>query len=57
MESLRAPDPKIRAYRLTQVQAAIRFCDVMFGPDYASLMRRAAEMVKPAEPKKESKAG
>jgi hypothetical protein len=56
MESLRAPDPKIRAFRLTQVQAAIRFCDVMFGPDYASLMRRAAEMVKPAEPKKESKA-
>lgn len=54
-ESLRAPDPKIRAYRLMQMQAAIRFCDVMFGPDYASLMRRAAEMVKPAE-KKEAKA-
>ncbi|WP_424627013.1 hypothetical protein [Bradyrhizobium sp. SYSU BS000235] len=56
MESLRAPDPKIRAYRLMQMQAAIRFCDVMFGPDYASLMRRAADMVKPVE-KKEAKAG
>lgn len=56
MESLRAPDPKIRAYRMMQMQAAIRFCDVMFGPDYASLMRRAAEMVKPVE-KKEAKAG
>jgi hypothetical protein len=56
MESLRAPDPKIRAYRMSQMQAAIRFCDVMFGPDYASLMRRAAEMVKPAE-LKEAKAG
>ncbi len=56
MESLRALNPTIRAFRLMQVQAAIRFCDVMFGPDYASLMRRAAEMVKPAEPKKESKA-
>jgi len=55
MESLRASDPKIRAYRMMQMQAAIRFCDVMFGPDYASLMRRAAEMVKPVE-KKEAKA-
>lgn len=56
MESLRSPDPKIRAYRMMQMQTAIRFCDVMFGPDYASLMRRAAEAIKPAE-KKEAKAG
>jgi hypothetical protein len=26
-----------------QVAAAIRFCDILFGPDYASLMSRAAE--------------
>jgi hypothetical protein len=26
-----------------QVTAAIRFCDVLFGHDYASLMTRAAE--------------
>jgi hypothetical protein len=26
-----------------QVQAAIRFCEVLFGKDYASLMSRAAE--------------
>jgi hypothetical protein len=26
-----------------QVQAAIRFCELLFGHDYASLMSRAAE--------------
>jgi hypothetical protein len=26
-----------------QVSAAIRFCEVLFGHDYASLMARAAE--------------
>jgi hypothetical protein len=26
-----------------QVNAAIRFCEVLFGQDYASLMSRAAE--------------
>jgi hypothetical protein len=26
-----------------QVSAAIRFCEVLFGHDYASLMSRAAE--------------
>ena len=32
-----------RTYRQQQVQAAIRFCQVLFGDDYASLMSRAAE--------------
>ena len=31
--------------------AAIRFCEVMFGPDYASLMSKAAEMARPVERK------
>jgi hypothetical protein len=43
VQSLRASEGKNRAYRQTQVAAAIRFCDVLFGPDYASLMSRAAE--------------
>jgi hypothetical protein len=43
VQSLRGGDTKARAYRQMQVKAAIRFCDVLFGHDYASLMSRAAE--------------
>ena len=43
VQSLRGGDGKGRAYRQMQVQAAIRFCEVLFGHDYASLMSRAAE--------------
>ncbi|HET6838309.1 MAG TPA: hypothetical protein VFH41_01085, partial [Bradyrhizobium sp.] len=43
VQSLRAGDIKTRAYRQMQVTAAIRFCEVLFGHDYASLMNRAAE--------------
>ncbi len=43
VQSLRAADSRARAFRHTQVKAAIRFCDVLFGHDYASLMSRAAE--------------
>jgi hypothetical protein len=43
VQSLRGGDAKARAYRQMQVDAAIRFCDVLFGHDYASLMTRAAE--------------
>ena len=43
VQSLRGADHKVRAYRQQQVQAAIRFCQVLFGDDYASLMSRAAE--------------
>jgi hypothetical protein len=43
VQSLRGGDAKIRAFRQMQVSAAIRFCDVLFGHDYASLMSRAAE--------------
>jgi hypothetical protein len=43
VQSLRGGDAKARAYRQMQVAAAIRFCDVLFGHDYASLMSRAAE--------------
>jgi hypothetical protein len=43
VQSLRGGDAKARGYRQTQVSAAIRFCQVLFGDDYASLMSRAAE--------------
>jgi hypothetical protein len=43
VESLRAGDARARAYRHMQAEAAIRFSEVLFGHDYASLMRRAAE--------------
>jgi hypothetical protein len=43
VQSLRGADSRARAFRHTQVKAAIRFCDVLFGHDYASLMSRAAE--------------
>jgi len=43
VQSLRGSEGRGRAYRQMQVAAAIRFCDVLFGADYASLMSRAAE--------------
>ena len=43
VQSLRVGDARTRAYRQMQVQAAIRFCELLFGQDYASLMGRAAE--------------
>ena len=56
VQTLRASEGKNRAYRQKQVAVAIRFCDVLFGPDYASLMSRAAENAVTAEPKS-SRAG
>jgi hypothetical protein len=56
VQSLRGGDAKTRAYRQMQVTAAIRFCDVLFGHDYASLMSRAAENALTGE-RKPSRAG
>jgi hypothetical protein len=56
VQSLRASTGKSRAYRQMQVAAAIRFCDVLFGHDYASLMNRAAENALTGE-RKPSRAG
>jgi hypothetical protein len=57
VQSLRAADHKVRTYRQQQVSAAIRFCEVLFGDDYASLMSRAAENALTGERKKSSRAG
>jgi hypothetical protein len=43
VQSLRGGDSRARAFRQQQVKAAVRFCEVLFGHDYASLMSRAAE--------------
>jgi len=43
VELLRSGEARTRAYRHMQAEAAIRFSEVLFGSDYASLMRRAAE--------------
>jgi hypothetical protein len=56
VQSLRSGDPKTRPYRQMQVQAAIRFCEVLFGHDYASLMSRAADNAVTGE-RKSSRAG
>jgi hypothetical protein len=56
VQSLRTGDAKVRAFRQQQVKAAIRFCEILFGHDYASLMGRAAENAVVVE-RKTSKAG
>ena len=56
VQSLRGSEGKGRAYRQMQAAAAIRFCDVLFGADYASLMSRAAENAVTGE-RKSSRAG
>jgi hypothetical protein len=56
VQSLRAADHKVRTYRQQQMAAAIRFCEVPFGDDYASLMNRAAENALTGE-RKSSRAG
>jgi len=56
VEALRGADSKVRAFRHMQVKAAIRFCDVLFGHDYASLMERAAESALTGE-RKSARAG
>jgi hypothetical protein len=44
VDTLRACDQKTRPFRQMQAEAAIRFCDVLFGHDYAALMRKAADV-------------
>jgi hypothetical protein len=56
VESLRNGDARVRSFRQQQVKAAIRFCEVLFGHDYSSLMNRAAENAMIVE-RKSSRAG
>lgn len=56
VQSLRSGDLRTRPYRQMQVKAAIRFCELLFGHDYASLMSRAADNAVTGE-RKSSRAG
>jgi hypothetical protein len=55
LESLRASDAKTRPLRRMQVEAAVQFCEILFGSDYASLMRKAADVALTVERKSASK--
>ena len=54
--SRRAGDHRARAYRQAQANAAIRFCEALFGREYASLMSRAVDNALTVEPKKSTRA-
>lgn len=43
VESLRHCDVRVRGFREQQARAAIRFCEVLFGHDYAVLLGRSAD--------------
>jgi hypothetical protein len=51
VQSLRAGDLRARAYRQVQAEAAVRFCEALFGREYASLMSRAVDNALAAERK------
>jgi hypothetical protein len=44
LDSLRHAGDADRPFRLSQVDAAIRFCRIVFGVEYASLLAKAAEV-------------
>jgi hypothetical protein len=56
VQSLRGSDARVKPFRQMQMNAAIRFCETLFGADYAATMRRAAENAKVAVERKSSRA-
>jgi hypothetical protein len=50
VEGLRCGEPADRPFQQSQVDAAVRFCAKVFGPQYAALLVKAAE-VAAGEPK------
>ena len=57
VQSLRGSDPKAKPFRHMQAQAAVRFCELLFGHDYASLMHRAVESAMVVVERKPARAG
>jgi hypothetical protein len=57
VQALRGADAKVRPFRQMQVKAAIRFCELLFGQDYASQMSRAAENAMVVVERKPARAG
>ncbi|MGA7596509.1 MAG: hypothetical protein WA645_12510 [Pseudolabrys sp.] len=51
LEGLRHAGEADRAFRQSQVDAAVRFCAKVFGREYAALLGKAAEVAGAAEPK------
>ena len=44
LDALRSSDDPERAFRQSQVDAAVRFCGKVFGQDYAALLTKAADV-------------
>jgi hypothetical protein len=44
VETLRVCEPSTLPFRQMQANVAVRFCEVLFGEDYAAQMKRAADM-------------
>jgi hypothetical protein len=57
VQSLRNGDAKVKAFRQMQARAAIRFCEILFGAEYAQLMSRAADNAMVVVERKPKKAG
>lgn len=57
VQSLRAGDTRVRTYRQAQAKAAIRFCELLFGAEYATLMSRAADNAMAVVERKPKKTG
>lgn len=51
LDALRTAPVHERMFRLSQVDAAVRFCGKVFGQEYASLLSKAAEVASHAERK------
>jgi hypothetical protein len=51
LDALRGAPVHERVFRLSQIDAAVRFCGKVFGQEYASLLSKAAEVASHAERK------
>ncbi len=56
LDGLRSAGPADRAFRRSQVDAALRFCGKVFGQEYASLLAKAADVASQSERKVSARA-
>jgi hypothetical protein len=56
LDALRSAGEGERAFRRSQVEAAVRFCGKVFGQEYASLLAKAAEVASHGQERKAAKA-
>jgi hypothetical protein len=57
IDALRHAGDADRGFRQSQADAAVRFCRKIFGPDYAAMLTKAAELAGRAERKESQPAG